>query len=49
MNEAIDNCKKIASEVQGYYIDLYPDSLDEAKDVFEELEGISPAKGGLAA
>ena len=49
MNEAIDNCKKIASEVQGYYIDLYPDSLDEAKDVFEELEGITPQKGGIAA
>lgn len=38
-DQAIENCRKIASQVEGYEIDCSPDSLDESKDHLAKILG----------
>ena len=37
LQEAIDECKKIAEKVTGHYIDIKLDSFDKANEEFEKL------------
>ena len=37
--EAISNCKSAADKVQGHYIDTHQDSLDEALEELQKIEG----------
>lgn len=37
-NEAIEKVKEICDQVEGYYIEMYPDSLDEASEEEKKLK-----------
>ena len=37
LNEAIEKCKSYSEQIEGYYIDVFPDSLDHAQSEIEKL------------
>ena len=48
LEEACEQCKEYAKHVEGYFIDMFPDSLDEAQEEIEKLKkfGIDTFKNG---
>lgn len=43
MQEAIDECRRIAEKVEGHYLEAIPACLDEAQEAFEKLDELSKA------
>lgn len=41
MNEAIENCKKLAEQVKGYFVECDPSALDKAEDEWNKLKAIT--------
>lgn len=41
MQQAIDECRRVAERVEGHYLEALPGSLDEAKDAFDKLDALS--------
>ena len=39
LEEAKKQCRKVAESVEGYYVELFPDTLDKAEEEIEEIQG----------